>query len=177
MSEVYFFEHVLAIPQYEERKYKVMRGRDVHDKKLEQNKEYLRRRIGVTERYLDQYITNERMRGRVDEVVMLADGSMAPIDYKFAHYDERVYETYKTQLFCYALLIEDNFGREVNKGYLVYTRSSNKLIEVDISARDKQMVLGCTKEIEDILDNNRFPKSTKYKQRCVDCTYRNICVK
>lgn len=42
-----FFEYVLSIPQYEEKNYKVMRGRDLHDKKLEENKEYLRRRIGA----------------------------------------------------------------------------------------------------------------------------------
>ena len=171
-----FFEHVLAIPQYEERKYKVTRGREVHDSKLEQNKEYLRQRIGAVERYNDQYLTNELLRGKIDEVLRLADGSMAPLDYKFALYEDKVYETYKTQLFCYAWLIEENFGCPVNKGYLVYTRSSNKLVEVEIAASDKQLVRECAREIEAIITNNFFPKATRYKQRCVDCTYRNICV-
>lgn len=172
-----YFEFVLAIPQYEERKFKVIKGREIHDRKLEQNKEYLRRRIGAVDRYVDQYITNELMRGRIDEVLVLADGSMAPLDYKFAQYDDRVYETYKTQLFCYAWLIEDNFHCAVNRGYLVYTRSSNKLVEVDIAANDKRLVESSVKEIEAIIDKNAFPRATKYKQRCVDCTYRNICIK
>jgi CRISPR-associated exonuclease Cas4 len=172
-----YFEHVLAIPQYEDRKYKVTRGCDIHDQKLEQNKEYLRKRIGVTDRYNDQYLTNEVLRGKIDEVLKLEDGTMAPLDYKFAVYEDIVYETYKTQLFCYAWLIEDNFGYTVNKGFLVYTRSSNKLIEVSVNATDKQLVKNCVQEIEAIIDGNFFPKGTKYKQRCVDCTYRNICVK
>lgn len=172
-----YFEYVLAIPQYEERNFKVMKGREVHDKKLEQNKEYLRQRIGAVERYNDQYLTNNLLRGKIDEVLKLEDGTMAPLDYKFAQYDDKVYETYKTQLFCYAWLIEENFGCEVNKGFLVYTRSSNKLIEVDIKASDKQLVKQCAREIEDIIGRNYFPKATKYKQRCVDCTYRNICIK
>jgi CRISPR-associated exonuclease Cas4 len=172
-----YFEYVLAIPQYEERKYKVTRGREIHDQKLEQNKEYLRKRIGAVDRYNDQYLTNEVLRGKIDEVLTLEDGTMAPLDYKFAIYEDKVYETYKTQLFCYAWLIEENFGRIVNKGFLVYTRSNNKLVEVPILASDKQLVKECVQEIEIIIDRNFFPKATKYKQRCVDCTYRNICIK
>jgi len=172
-----YFEYVLAIPQYEERKFKVMRGREVHDEKLEQNKGYLRRRIGVVERYNDQYLTNELLRGKIDEVLKLENGTMAPLDYKFALYEERIYETYKVQLFCYAWLIETCFGGEVNKGYLVYTRSNYKLIEVAILPSDKQLVRECAREIQEIINKNFFPKATKYKQRCVDCTYRNICIK
>ena len=172
-----YFEYVLTIPQYEDRKYKVMRGRDIHDLKLEQNKEYLRKRIGAIERYNDQYITNNLLRGKIDEVLKLEDGTMAPLDYKFAVYDDKVYETYKTQLFCYAWLIEDNFKCIVNKGYLVYTRSNNKLIEVLIKNSDKELVKECAYEIGEIITKNLYPKATKYKQRCVDCTYRNICVK
>ncbi len=172
-----YFEYVLAIPQYEGRHFKVKKGREIHDTKLEQNKEYLRQRIGAVERYNDQYLTNDLLRGKIDEVLKLKDGTMAPLDYKFAHFDDKIYETYKTQLFCYAWLIEENFGCQVNRGYLVYTRSSNKLVEVSIEASDKQLVRECAREIIRIISQNYFPKATKYKQRCVDCTYRNICIK
>ncbi|MET6996922.1 CRISPR-associated protein Cas4 [Chitinophaga defluvii] len=170
-----YFEYVLAIPQYEQRNYKVMRGRDLHDKKLEENKAYLRQRIGVTDRYNDQYLTNSLLRGKIDEVLRLKDGSMAPLDYKFASYDERVYETYKTQIYCYAWLIEENFKSVVNKGYLVYTRSKNKLIEIPVTSIDKLSVKKYAHEIHKIIDTNFFPKATKYKHRCITCTYRNIC--
>lgn len=172
-----YFQYVLGIPQYEERNYKVKRGREVHDQKLEQNKEYLRRRIGAVEKYNDQYLTNELLRGQIDEVLKLNDGTMAPLDYKFAFYEDKVYETYKTQLFCYAWLIEENFNCKVNKGFLVYTRSANKVVKVGIEDSDKQLVKECAREIGEIIDKNFYPKATKYKQRCVDCTYRNICIK
>jgi len=172
-----FFEYVLAIPQYEERHYKVVRGREVHDQKLEQNKVYLRKRIGAIERYNDQYLTNDLLRGKIDEVLKLEDGTMCPLDYKFAAFDDKIYETYKTQLFCYAWLIEENFLCKVNKGFLVYTRSNNKLVEVEIKDSDKQLVKECASNISDIIDKNLYPKATKFKQRCVTCTYRNICDK
>ena len=172
-----YFEYVLAIPQYEEKDYKVMRGRHLHDERLERNKAYLRRRLGVVEKHLDQYLTNELIRGVVDEVLEFGDGSMAPLDYKFAEYKDRVYDTYRTQLFCYAWLIEVNFGRRVDRGFLVYTRSNNRVVEVPITDADKAEVRGAATAISHIIEGNYFPKATKYKARCVTCTYRNICIK
>ncbi len=172
-----YFEYVLTIPQYEEKNYKVLKGREIHDQKLERNKEYLRKKIGVQEKHLDQYLTGHSLRGKVDEVLMLQDGSMAPLDYKFAQYKEKIYDTYRTQLICYALLIEENFGKEVHKGFLVYTRSKHKLVEVSIDPVDKEKVVNAAEDIFAIIQENRFPNATKFKRRCVDCTYRNICIK
>lgn len=154
-----------------------MRGREVHDEKLERNKDYLRRRIGVAEKYPDQYLTNDFLRGQVDEVLLLNNGTMAPLDYKFAVYEEKIYSTYQTQLQCYALLIEHNFGKKVEKGFLVYVRSKNRLVEVEITENDKKHVEKCAHEIAEIIEKNYFPRATTYKKRCLTCTYNNICIK
>lgn len=172
-----YYEYVLCIPQYEDRHYKVEMGRQVHDQKLERNKDYFRKRIGVVQKFADQYLTNDLLRGKVDEVLLLNDGTMAPLDYKFAKFEDRVYETYCTQLECYATLIEENFGKPVNKGFLVYTRSSNKLVEVEISETAKKDIREICREVNEVILQNYFPAATKYKQRCVGCTYRNICIK
>ena len=172
-----YYEYVLTIPQHEEKNYKVQRGRELHDKKLEENKNYLRQRIGAVDKQLDQYLTNDLLRGRIDEVLTLADGTMAPLDYKFAEWKEEIYTTYQTQLYCYAWLIEDNFCKSVAKGYIVYTRSKNKLVEVEISDAHKQSVKAAAQAIFSIINHNTFPPATKIKKRCVQCTYRNICPK
>ncbi len=171
-----YFEYVLCIPQYEEKFYKVEQGRKIHELKTLQNKEYFRKRIGVKAKYTDQYLTNKILRGQIDEVVELQDDTMAPIDYKFAVFNERIYETYKTQIFCYAVLIEDNFNKQVNKGFLVYTRSKNKLVEVPINSKDKANIRFVAENVTEIIDKNIYPKSTKFKKRCLNCTYRNICI-
>jgi len=172
-----YFEYVLRIPQYEDRHYKVEKGRAVHEQKAKQNIEYLRRRLGVKEKYLNQYLTNELLRGEVDEILLLEDDTMAPLDYKFAKYEGKVYQTYLTQLYCYAWLIEENFGKKVTKGFLVYTRSKNKLVEVPILANNTDAVRKVAKSVKEVLAQNKYPKATKYKKRCVTCTYRNICIK
>jgi len=172
-----YFQFVLRIPQYEERHFKVLKGRQVHEEKAIRNKEYLRKRIGVKEKYLQQYLTNDFLRGEIDEVLLLEDGTMAPLDYKYAVYKGKVYNVSKIQLACYALLIEDNYKRPVHKGYLVYVRSRNQLVEVPIGDKEKKRVLRAAEEINRIIGQNIYPPATKFKKKCLTCTYRNICTR
>lgn len=172
-----YFEYVLRIPQYEDRHFKVQRGREVHAQKAQQNMGYLRRRIGVKNKQLNQYLTNDLLRGEVDEIFMFPDGSMAPLDYKFARWEDKLYETYRTQLYCYAWLIEENYQCQVMKGYLVYTRSKNKLVEIKITPEHVEQVKSAAEAIKVIIQQNKYPKATRYKRRCVTCTYSNICTK
>ena len=172
-----YYEYVLRIPQNEEKFYKVMRGRELHDEKLERNKDYLRKKIGVVDKWTDQYLGMEGLRGKVDEVLKLNDGTFAPLDYKFAHWKDKVYETYKQQLYCYAVLIEENFKAKVDKGFLVYTRSKHKLIEVPIPSGAKEEVQESIQQMVEIIVKNKYPKATSFKKRCLNCTYRNICIK
>ena len=172
-----FFEYVLRVPQNQDKYFKVNKGRDVHELKSKQNMAYLRKRLGVTDKLLQQYLTNDFLRGEVDEILLLNNNTMAPLDYKFAQYKDKIYDTYKTQLYCYAWLIKSNFGKEVEKGFLVYTRSKNKLIEIPIEVKHIEKVKKEAKAIQEIIMNNKYPKATKYKKRCLTCTYRNICTK
>lgn len=172
-----YFEYVSGIPQFEERHFKVGKGRSIHELKIIRNKEYLRKRIGAVDKYCDQYLTNDLLRGKIDEVLLLADNTMTPLDYKFSKYNDKVYNTYLTQLHCYAVLIEHNFAKKVNTGYLVYVRSKNKLIKVKITEKDKTDVKTTAEAVIEIIEKNHYPKATKYKKRCVTCTYRNICTK
>lgn len=171
-----YFEWVLRLSQHEEKFSKVLRGRNLHDERLERNKNYLRKRLGVVARYDDQYLTNDFLRGRIDEVLELEDGSMAPLDYKFAEYQDKVYSTYLTQLYCYAMLIEHNFGKQVNKGFIVYTRSNNKVMTIPIPPSALDAIRRTADEIADVVTENHFPKATPIRKRCLNCTYRNVCV-
>lgn len=172
-----YFEYVLRIPQYEEKDFKVMKGREIHEQKLAKNKEYLRKKIGVKAKHQDQYLANDKLRGVVDEVLELHDGTMAPLDYKFAEFKNRVFTTYLTQLYCYSWLIEENFQKQVLKGFIVYVRSKNKLVELPVSSADKDLVQQGADGVLEIIETNCYPKATKYKSRCLSCTYSNICIK
>ncbi|MGB5928348.1 MAG: Dna2/Cas4 domain-containing protein, partial [Cyclobacteriaceae bacterium] len=72
---------------------------------------------------------------------------------------------------------EENYGGEVNRGYIdiVYTRSKNKLLEVPVARKDVEKVKAAADSIQTIIRGKTYPKATKYKKRCLSCTYRNVC--
>lgn len=172
-----YFMKCLGISQHEEKRFKVQMGREIHDKRASQNKEYLRKKIGSVSRQTDVSIQSRKwlIRGKIDEVHWLSDGTLAPLDYKFAPYDEKIYETYKQQLILYGLMIEEVYGKIVNRGYLVYCRDGNKLVDMQIRDSDKSEALEYLGNFKKVL-NGYFPRATKYKARCVDCCYKNICI-
>ena len=168
--------YILSIPQFEDKYTKVRKGREVHHLKTVRNKDYLRKKIGVTEKYINPYLASENLVGVPDEVVRLNDGTMAVIDYKFSKYNDVIYEPVKQQLIAYAVLTEEVFKTQVNKSYLVYVRSNNKMIEIPITEKDKKLILDSIENIKFILENEFYPNGTKHKKKCINCTYRNICV-
>ena len=110
-----YFEYVLGVPERQERRLLVQKGRQAHEERRRINPAYLRKKLGVVKRQFDVPLASARLglRGSVDEVLTLKDGSMAPFDYKFAEYRDRVYHNLKVQSVLYALLIRETFGRPV----------------------------------------------------------------
>ena len=171
-----YFEYVMDIPQNEGQRFKVEKGRNIHEKVRKTNTEYLRKQIGVIDKKSDIYLASPLgIRGIVDEVLFLNDDTAAPLDYKFAEYKEKLFKTYRFQLIFYAQLIKDNFHIPVNKGFIVYTRSKNKLVEVDIKDKDFIELEKIIGNMTNIINNCRYPKPTSIKRRCPDCCYKNIC--
>ncbi|MBS1272031.1 MAG: hypothetical protein MAGBODY4_01168 [Candidatus Marinimicrobia bacterium] len=101
------------------------------------------------------------VRGIVDEILTLNDGTMAPLDYKYAEYKGRIYQTYKYQTAVYGLLIEENYGKPVKAGYLVYTRSKNKLIDLPITDTLKAHVKETIFSIRRVIRDGWFPQFCK----------------
>ncbi|RKY84164.1 CRISPR-associated protein Cas4 [candidate division KSB1 bacterium] len=174
-----YFMNCIAVPQSEQRRLKVLIGREIHKKKEYINKDYLRKKIGCIDKELSVYLSSEKvkLRGIVDEVLHLKDGTLAPLDYKFTVYKDFVYRTHRIQNILYGLLIEENYGKPVNKGFVVYVRSKNYLKEVEHREKDKYRALNIIEDIFNVIINGFFPKKTKFPARCIDCCYKNICVK
>ncbi|WP_449244100.1 CRISPR-associated protein Cas4 [Desulfobacca acetoxidans] len=173
-----YFESYLCIPEHQEKRFKVQTGRTVHEDKARLNPNYLRKKLGVVERKKSVYLSSTRgMRGIVDEILFLKDGSAAPLDYKYAEYKERTFKNHRFQLTFYGLLIRDNYSVPVNKGYIVYTRSRNKLIEVEITESMYNELHDIIAVLTSIVVQGKYPPPTKAKARCLDCCYRNICEK
>lgn len=173
-----YFMKVQNIPQNESSRYKVSEGREIHKYKELTNIDYLRKKIKVTEKIKEQELYSDRsnIHGKIDEILTFYDGTMGALDYKFAEFKDKIFDTYRTQLVIYSILIEENFEKNVNRGYIVYTRSQNHIEEVEITEKDKNEVKNILHEIEKIIKFGYFPKGTKARSKCDDCCYRNICI-
>jgi len=173
-----FFIHCLGIAQHEEQRYKVLKGRELHGVREKVNREYVRKRLNCVRKEVSVYLTSHKhhFKGEVDEVLFLEDGTAAPMDYKYAEYKETVYRTHKYQAALYGLLIREHFGVDVKRGFVCYTRSNNYVAEIVFREKDYEKAKQIVHEILMIIQRGYFPEGTKQKARCVDCTYRNICV-
>lgn len=173
-----WFMNVQNIPQHEESRFKVLKGRQVHQRRATENRDYLRRKIGAIKREINVYLGSPvlRLRGVVDEVLWLKDGSMAPLDYKYTESRESAFKTHETQILLYAMLIREVYQTPVNRGYLAYVRDGSQLLEVPVTDESIERMKLLIGEIFDIILSGRLPARTSSRLRCEDCCYKNICV-
>jgi len=171
-----YFEYVLDIPEHQGKRFKVLKGREIHEKVRKMNPDYLRKKIGVKEKKTDVYLSGRSgLRGIVDEILFLDDGTAAPLDYKYAEYKDRTFKNHRFQLVFYAQLIKENFQVPVNKGFITYTRSKNKLVEIPIKDKDFDELEKIINGLMEVMVKCRYPEPTRYKGRCLDCCYKNLC--
>ena len=173
-----FFERCLMVPEHQEKRFKVLKGRELHEIREKVNRDYLRKRLRCTRKEISVYLTSHKyhFKGEVDEVLFLEDGTAAPLDYKYAEFKNTIYKTHKYQAALYGILIMEHFGVDVKKGFVCYTRSNNYVVEIDFRQKDFEMAKQIVREILMIIQRGYYPEGTKQKARCVDCTYKNICV-
>jgi CRISPR-associated exonuclease Cas4 len=173
-----WFMNVQKIPQHEDTRFKVLKGREVHRRRATENRDYLRRKIGAVRREIDVYLASPELhlRGIVDEVLWLKDGTMASLDYKYTESRDHVFKTHETQITLYGMLIEAVYQQPVNRGYVAYVRDGNQLLEVPITAESKENMRCIVEQIFAIIRTCKLPARTPSRQRCEDCCYKNICV-
>ena len=173
-----WFMNVQHIPQHEDTRYKVLKGREVHRRRATENRDYLRKRIGAVKRDIEVYLAapSLRLRGIVDEVLWLKDGTMAPLDYKYTAPRDQVFKTHETQILLYAMLIEAVYEQPVRRGYVAYVRGGQGLQEVAVSDAAKASIHALIDEIFAILNTGKLPRRARSRRRCEDCCYKNICV-
>jgi len=175
-----WFMNVQHVPQHEETRYKVLKGREIHARRENENKSYLRRKLGVVDKQIGVYLASPklRLRGIVDEVLWLRDNVMVPLDYKYTRLGEHgvVFQTHQMQIRIYALLIQEIYNTKVDKGLVAYIRDQYKVYDVPVLAEHVTKIATIVDEIFTIIETGRLPKRTSKRNHCIDCCYRNICV-
>jgi len=173
-----YFMHCLNIPQHEEQRYKVLKGRELHENRAGINKTYARRKLNCVSKDISVYLASAKIhvRGVVDEVLHLADGSACPLDYKFTEHRDYLFATHKIQSILYAGLIREVYRKPVTRGYVCYIRGCSVLKEIVYQPSDFTHAEEVITEMAAIITRGYYPKKTRSANKCFDCCYKNICV-
>lgn len=173
-----WFAHIMGIPERAGLRYKVRKGKAVHARRERENRGYVRKKIGAVKKEIDVYLASrrERLRGRVDEVVWLDDGCVAPLDYKYTSAPDRIYYGHRIQVSLYALMLRDAWDVGVHRAFVVYIRGGNTVMEVPFGEREVETCRRLVDEVFEVIEGGILPPRTRWEGRCADCHYRNICV-
>ncbi len=174
-----YYERVLKIPEFQELRLKVRIGREIHEQKIKTLGSYLRKRLGVTDKKVNLKVISSDLHliGIIDELLFFDDGTIGPLDYKFAEWKGHVHKPLYYQSMIYAVLAEELLGLPSNRGYIVYTRSSNHVQRVDFPEDRREKIRKTVNNVLDILTKGVYPEVRSKALQCADCTYRKICLR
>lgn len=122
----------------------------------------------LTPKYLTEFKIESPelgLRGRIDRVKF--DNGIFPYEIKSR---EKVYDSDKIQLAAYALLLEKEFGRNVEKGII---EIMGKKEEIDLNEELKNRVLEIAEKIRNLIEENAFTPSNF--QKCQNCEFSEEC--
>jgi len=116
------------------------------------------------------------LQGVLDLLIKTRQGEYVPVDYKMMESDKgRVWMDHKYQLVAYTLLIEDQFGGCVKRGFINYI-PEKLVIKVDIVSSMKVHVKRVLGHIRRIIWEEKLPPIRVAKHKCTGgCGYKHIC--
>jgi len=67
--------YCLGIPQHDEKRYKVLKGRALHEAREKVNRSYIRKKLQCTRKGIAVYLVSSKyhLKGKVDEVLFLTE--------------------------------------------------------------------------------------------------------
>ena len=79
------------------------------------------------------------------------------------------------QLVAYALLLEEQFQKECNVGFILYRDKGLKNVPITIDADIKQETKETLQNLHKMLQKGGLPTSDAHASKCVQCEFLNYC--
>lgn len=174
-GRITWFAYVLGVRQ--RGTVKTEHGREEHERWL--RREDARRRDGAAVRtqrkVVSVEVASERLmlRGRMDALID-ETGTPAPYEVKATVAPLRPWPGQVLQLAAYALLLEERYGRPIERGYLHYLEG-DVVREMRIGDAERATVREVLAAIQEVVTTEAMPARAP-ASRCRDCVYRKVCV-
>ncbi len=177
---IVYFEKVLhAKPQFGSQQEESLRlHEEIEEKELRRKGviPYIKELKELEKQFRIQLVSQRlKLQGTVDCIVKLGE-EFIPIDYKNMESNNgKPWIDHKYQLAAYSLLIEENYGVTVRKGYLSYLPEKLSL-KIEITPAMKTHVKRLITRIREIVCTEKPPKVFPSPKKCGGgCGYKWIC--
>lgn len=129
------------------------------------------------ERHYHVAVMSEKLgcSGQVDMVIETHDDNrprLLPVDFKLSRREPGRH--FNLQLACYALLLEDDWGKPVEEG-AIYLIPTKQVVKIPITTRLRNEAIRHLLEIRHLVTMQRVPPPTAQRSRCVNCEFRRFC--
>lgn len=109
----------------------------------------------------------------IPDLLCESKDKIIPVEIK---YSKRIQYNTIYQLWAYAILIEEEYGLEINVGYILYGKDSDiKFRRVKIYKKDKINTLKIINELIELINRVERPKPTENINKCYYCEYKDFC--
>ncbi len=117
-----------------------------------------------------------QLQGVVDCIIKTVKGEYIPVEYKNMNSDGgKVYMDHKYQLVAYALLVEENFGTVVRRGFVNYI-PEQLILKFEITPTMKSYVKRVVGHIKRIIREERLPPIRVAQNKCQGgCGHKQTC--
>jgi CRISPR-associated exonuclease Cas4 len=114
--------------------------------------------------------------GQLDCVIKTAKDEYIPVDYKNMSSNKgRVWMDHKYQLVAYGLMVEENYGTVVKRGFVNYIPEKS-ILKVETTPTMKTHVKRVIGHIKRIIKEETLPPIRVAKHKCTGgCGYKQIC--
>ncbi|MCX7973811.1 MAG: CRISPR-associated protein Cas4 [Candidatus Aminicenantes bacterium] len=172
-KRIIFFNHVMPVEIKPTFKMELGKIKEDELRALEKRRKLRRYDLYKGERlfYLSLYSTKYALSGKLDMLIVTRNGYY-PVDFKYT--DKYPGRNHIYQLGGYALLVEDKFEKKVNEGF-IYLVPKNDVIILNLTDRLKEEIIRMLDEMRLIIKNEIMPSPTSYRNRCLECEFRNYC--
>lgn len=170
---IVFYQY--SMPVEKKATWKMERGKIEEDEidRLEKRRKLSEYKLAEGKRQFHVWLSSERLglTGKLDLLIDSPEG-LFPVDFKLTTGGPR--QNHVFQLCAYALLLEDSYQRQVNKGF-VYLIPQNDAVVFDLTVEFKAETMRVLNEIRAMVEREQMPPPTPARKRCADCEYRNFC--
>lgn len=106
------------------------------------------------------------------DMLIISDGQYYPVDFKDS--TRAPDSNHRYQLTAYALLVEEEFGKPVRKGF-IHLIPIKRVYPILITQNMRDYTKKVITRMNQIIQKEIMPPANRSRARCIDCEFRNWC--